>query len=167
MLKHFPIQKASGDTTGFYNHVADIIEQNINNYEKANVQGILQLLKTFCDEKPDFLDRYLSALLKVIQKLAREHVSPTAVAQGQAAAEPGTIYWYEITNTAASADHLSRMTLTNANKKVAKENNSTLLVAINLVNARINQLGDQKKSFLESLPCLSRNLLILKFLQVE
>ncbi len=66
-MKAFPISKPNCEIASFYSHIGDIIDTSLNNYEKSNVHNIVVLLKTICDEKSDYLDRYLPSLVKMIQ----------------------------------------------------------------------------------------------------
>lgn len=66
-MKTFPISAPNSEITPFYKHISDILESNLNNYEKNHTHNTLVLLKTLSADMPEFLDRYLPLLLKVIQ----------------------------------------------------------------------------------------------------
>eukprot|EP01114_Cavostelium_apophysatum_P014185 TRINITY_DN3613_c0_g1_i5.p1 TRINITY_DN3613_c0_g1~~TRINITY_DN3613_c0_g1_i5.p1 ORF type:complete len:3612 (+),score=1106.25 TRINITY_DN3613_c0_g1_i5:200-11035(+) len=132
IMKTYPLGQLNGEINSFYNHIAEIIEASLNNYEKSNVHSVIVILKCLCDQKAEFFDRYMASTVKMIQKLAKDHVSP----QGR---------------DAADTDHVNRASVSNQSKKIIKESGATLLLSIGLVATRISQLGDNKKAFFAAL----------------
>jgi hypothetical protein len=115
-MKAFPLVQPAPEIAPFYNHIADIIEASLNNYEKSNVHNIVVILKTMCEHKADYLDRYLPLMVKLVQKLSKDHLTPQRE-----------------TPVADSADQLARMNAANPNKKLAKDTAQTLQLSISLV----------------------------------
>ncbi len=66
MLKAFPLT-ANSPVSSWYPIIREIIETNLNNFEKTNTQGLVLILKVFCDEKPDYVDHFISPLVKCMQ----------------------------------------------------------------------------------------------------
>jgi transformation/transcription domain-associated protein len=142
-MKFFPIQ--GSEIASFYTHISDVLESALNNFEKNNISCTLLILKTICEEKSDFLDRYIPYLIKILQKLAKDHISG---GNGQeATTSMNTTTTSNPTNQSTEA--VARMpSVNNINRKFIKDSAGTLSQLINTINSRIDYLGEHVKSFL-------------------
>jgi hypothetical protein len=128
-MKAFPMG-SSKLTNPFYRKLGEIIETGLHNHEKIpNVHNIIIILKTICMEQPDYLDAHLAFLTKMVQKLAKDHVSAREEKKDDTPAPPP--------GSAAAA--IAAAALNNTPR--------TLKFAIGLINSRIQNLGDNKRAF--------------------
>ena len=149
-MKFFPIQ--GSEITSFYTHISDVLESALVNFEKNNISCTLMILKTICDEKPEFLDRYIPNLIKILQRLAKDHISGGNSQDANATIPASTTAVPNATTTSAtglSNEAVARMpSSNNINRKFIKDSANTLSQLINTINSRIDHLGENVKSFL-------------------
>lgn len=126
VMKLFPLTNDQSEILPLYKHVGDLLEAGLNNVEKPpvppNVQaisahGYMIILKAMCEQRPEFLDRYIPAMFRAIQKLAKDHITPQPmdVAMDNRTANPN---------------------LQQSVKKIVKDTGATLLLAIGLLSTR-------------------------------
>lgn len=134
IMQAYPISNKESEISSFYQSISDILETNLSNYEKStNIHCTVFLIKTISNIEPEFLDRYLPLVVKVFQKLAKDHVNPVPRTESK------------------EGDQLARLAASNASKKIVKDTSMTLLLCLELLNSKILQLGDNKKLFFSSI----------------
>lgn len=107
-----------------------MMETNLNNFEKSNIHGMVQILKTLCDEKQEYVDQFISPLVKAMQKLSKEHISPSTRENKE------------------DPSNAPRVPLgTSSTKKIMKDTGIVLLLIINLLSSRLQYLGENRSSF--------------------
>lgn len=75
-----------------YTTVSKVVYEGLNAYEKVttappqSLLGALMMLKAACVNNPSYIDRIISAFMKCLTKLAREHLNPNASPADQSTA---------------------------------------------------------------------------------
>ena len=66
-----------------YACVSKVVYEGLSNYEKATsgspsqLFGTLMILKAACLHNPCYIDRLITSFMRVLQRMAREHLTPT------------------------------------------------------------------------------------------
>jgi hypothetical protein len=74
IMKAFPLSDPAPEMAGFYGRITEILDNSLQNYEKGNFFSILGALKTMSEEMPEYLDKFLPALVKLVQKLQKDRI---------------------------------------------------------------------------------------------
>jgi len=129
----FPIDESYKPITqSFYARVGDMLDRGLSNAEKMYSQHCaVMVLKTMCECKPDFVDRYSSSLVKLFSRMVKDHIAPRRE------------------NTPAQASSLEGSTST-ANEVALH----SLQAAIQVLSMRILYLEDQRKAFFQCITTL-------------
>ncbi|XP_015785730.1 transformation/transcription domain-associated protein [Tetranychus urticae] len=91
LMSFFPTEGATSTTASkheeleaLYSAVSKVIFEGLSNYEKAtgptlpqSLFGTIMILKAACSNNPCYIDRMIVLFMRVLQKMAREHLSPT------------------------------------------------------------------------------------------
>ncbi|CAO3595980.1 unnamed protein product [Absidia cylindrospora] len=117
-----------------------------------NIYGVMKLLEAASSSRSEHLDSFVSGLVKILQKLTKEHTVPAHAAAAAAAAaaqqqqqqvsgqQPAAV-------AAAAAAQMSNGAMGgNVDSQV-----NLLIIGLNLLKKRISHLGDQRRWFLTCL----------------
>eukprot|EP00026_Physarum_polycephalum_P000015 Phypoly_transcript_00015.p1 GENE.Phypoly_transcript_00015~~Phypoly_transcript_00015.p1 ORF type:complete len:3639 (+),score=586.09 Phypoly_transcript_00015:159-11075(+) len=162
IMKAFPHSDPAPEMAGFYGTIKDHLENSLRGYEKGQYLSILSVLKTISEESPEYLDKFLSDLVKLVGKLAKDHTTPsretaetadaTAAANAQPAAGGAANAHAPAQPGAPQIAGRGATPAAQAAKAKPKDTAGSALVrAINLIAIRVNQLGNDRKSFIASL----------------
>lgn len=167
IITSYPPQKTP-EAMAFYSKIGQTIESGLLGNDKGKFYSTVIILKTLCTEVPETLDRYIPGLVKLIQKLAKDHCSPSkapapaateaadanasssatdsASSSSSTAARGGR----GNTSTAAAAAASTRADVTSA----AADTSNSIKLCIKLITTRSAHLGENKRPFFATLALL-------------
>eukprot|EP01098_Paradermamoeba_levis_P001622 TRINITY_DN11891_c0_g1_i1.p1 TRINITY_DN11891_c0_g1~~TRINITY_DN11891_c0_g1_i1.p1 ORF type:complete len:540 (+),score=125.67 TRINITY_DN11891_c0_g1_i1:140-1621(+) len=80
IMKSQPISKPPPELIPFYQKLSEVIENGLTSFEQTpppNGLSILTILKTLSEEQQEYIDQYLGHLIKIFQKLTKDHLTPS------------------------------------------------------------------------------------------
>ncbi len=100
LMSHFPTEPTSSSVASkheeldqLYASVGKVIYEGLTNYEKnpqaapSSLFGTLMMLKAACVSNPSYIDRLITIFMRVLQRMAREHLGPSGNDSPAAASE--------------------------------------------------------------------------------
>ena len=90
---HSPVASKHEELAQLYASVGTVIQEGLIKFEKnvqdppASLFGTLMMLKAACISNSCYIDRLISSFMRVLQRLAKEHLQPTANENTAAASE--------------------------------------------------------------------------------
>ena len=100
LMNHFPTEPTNSPVASKYEELAQlyasvgtVIQEGLLNFEKnpqappATLFGTLMMLKAACISNSCYIDRLISSFMRVLQRLAKEHLQPTTQDSTAAASE--------------------------------------------------------------------------------
>ena len=88
-----PVASKFEELAQLYANVGTVIQEGLSNYEKnlqappATLFGTLMMLKAACINNSCYIDRLISSFMRVLQRLAKEHLQPSIPDNTAAASE--------------------------------------------------------------------------------
>ena len=156
IINYFPPTKSTQPNISFYTFITEIIESGLVNHEKGKCHSSIVILKTLCSSYPELLEPYVPTLVKLLQKLAKDHCSPNTVAVTRTEPDNNA----ETQPPATSQSNLLRLKKEAATGLQSKASEASLDITesiklcIQLINTRIGNLGENKRSFYHVLTTL-------------
>lgn len=96
----FPTDSSDGNLASkheelelLYSTVRKVISDGLTNYEKNQnaspscLFGTLMMLKAACSNNPSYIDRLITSFMKVLHRMAKEHLQPTSPDTGSVTVE--------------------------------------------------------------------------------
>lgn len=74
IMKAFPLSEPAPEMAGFYGAIKEILDTCLAKYEKGQCLNVLAVLKTISEECPDYIDKFLPDLVKLVVKLAKDRI---------------------------------------------------------------------------------------------
>ncbi len=100
LMSHFPTEPTSSTVASkhdeleqLYASVGKVIYEGLTGYEKnqqaapSSLFGTLMMLKAACVSNPSYIDRLITIFMRVLQRMAKEHLNPTGNDSPAAASE--------------------------------------------------------------------------------
>ncbi|KAJ9592433.1 hypothetical protein L9F63_015849, partial [Diploptera punctata] len=100
LMKIFPTEPTNSNVASKYEEleclyasVGKVVFEGLANFEKnqgaspSTLFGTLMMLKAACVNNPSYIDRLITPFMRVLQRMAREHISPTSTETSPVASE--------------------------------------------------------------------------------
>lgn len=168
IITSYPPQKTQ-EAMAFYSKIGQTIESGLLGHDKGKFYSTVIILKTLCTEVPETLDRYIPGLVKLIQKLAKDHCSPSKAptqSSSDSSTEAAASSAATTDSAASAASAAARGARGNAAAAAAAANaradvssvvadtSNSIKLCIKLITTRSAQLGEHKRPFFATLALL-------------
>ena len=166
VVKAFPPQSNSAPCVNFYKSISETIESGLQQQEKGKFFSSIIILKTICSASPELLDQYLPSLIRLLQKLTKEHCSPISLSNNSNTSKTNNTNSNNnnTNNDNSSSNNIKMNDNSQSSTNNGNNNNNSgsnisppadtsdiILFCIRLINSRIAQQSEHKRAFLSNL----------------